>query len=87
MKYHLTITNNETHEILRDEDINVAIGGYDTDNDDHGFCVGSCSDLDLAAAILSAERSIKQIKIKKGTEFNLLLQLVEVASMKAEEEN
>ena len=78
MNYKITITNNETGEILMDNENAVAIVGAITDEEktmEIGFI--NCNALNLAGAVIGAESVISQIK-RESPEVEVLLQLKEI---------
>lgn len=67
--FHLTIKDNETGEILRDEDVNCLIGGIILEDDSTGVLLARCNELELAEAVIAAETAVKSIKKRKGFKF------------------
>ena len=61
MKFHLTIKNNETGEVLHDTDCNAIIGGI-TDNEKK-TCIAltECNVKDLIACAMEAEEAISTV--------------------------
>ena len=79
MSYKITITNNETGEILVNKENAVAIVGAITDDGEITREIGfvNCNALNLAGAVIGAESVISQIK-RESPELEVLLQLKEI---------
>ena len=63
MKYHLTITDNETGEVHADYDINAIVGGIlvDRAGTTASIAVTDCKGLELAATIKAAELTVQHL--------------------------
>lgn len=60
-KFHITITNNETREILDDKDTDCIIGAYAADGGAYAIGHTSCNGGTLLGTISSVERAIDRI--------------------------
>ena len=77
MKFHITITDNETGKVIHDVDVNAIVGGISiSDTDVHGLAIARCNELDLAKAVLAAENATKNIKKKKGAKFKRFVRVL-----------
>lgn len=59
MKFHLTITNNETGEIIRDVDTNAILAGIHTEKGACALVLTECSGADLIPTIHAAKGAVK----------------------------
>lgn len=63
MSFHVTITNNETGNVLNDFDTKAIIGGYDMgDEGTCSFCRCSCPGVDAAATVLATMEAAHETK-------------------------
>ena len=60
MKFHVTIKNNETGEILHDDDCNAIIGGICENEKSASVVFTSCNGLALARCVFSAKKAIDE---------------------------
>lgn len=74
MKFHITITDNETGETLKDRDACCIIGACNVGEYTEGMALVHCSAPDLANAINGAEKSINHMK-SEHPELELLLKI------------
>ena len=58
--FHLTITNNETGEVLHDVDFDALLGAVHTGRGIDAFGVNSCDAATLAATLAGAEELIER---------------------------
>lgn len=82
--YHVVITDNETGEVLYDENTNVFLGGVSTND---GSCEVVCvkgNVLDIASATIAAKNSVDEC-IKRHPEIALLASILE-ADIRCEKE-
>lgn len=80
MKFHITIKNNETGELIHDADATAIIGGYTTEEHSMGVILAQCSDLDLARAVQAAELSAGKVRKIKDPLFGFLVSAIANAS-------
>lgn len=59
MKYHITIINNETQQVLLDEDTSVILGGVTVEDGTCHIAVAHASRLDIALAVVTCRRTIR----------------------------
>ena len=69
-KFHITITDNETAEVLADTDTSSIIGAFDEGEGTRAVCFLACNTTELAATLTSA----LQITNKKLAELPKWLQ-------------
>ena len=63
LKYHITLTNNETGEVLMDHDTSAIIGAVQGPGDDaQGICAISCSSLELFKTINMTIDALKDVE-------------------------
>lgn len=74
MKFHITITDNETGETLKDSDACCIIGAFNQGEYTAGMAITCCTAPDLAITINGAEDAINHIK-SEHPELELLLKL------------
>ena len=60
-KFHITITNNETGEILHDNDTAAIIGAYAFANGAYAIGLTACNGITLMATINTAEHVVKRL--------------------------
>ena len=58
MKFHITIKNNETGEILHDQDCNAIIGGICDNEKNTSVVLTQCNGKDLVFCALPAKKAI-----------------------------
>lgn len=76
-KWHLTIVNNETGEVLRDLDTGVIVGACDVDEDNTGVFSLICgSGAEVLATLMCAEETIENT-YKKHPDVKVLKAIVE----------
>lgn len=86
MKFHITIKNNETGEILHDQDCNAIIGGICDNEKNTSVVLTECNSKALFYCAKAAQESINSA-IPKGSELDLMLKLFNAfAEEKGEEE-
>jgi predicted transcriptional regulator len=51
MKFHITITNNETNEIIADHDTDAIVGAFRRDDGIQGVAAVCCNPLELASTV------------------------------------
>lgn len=66
LKFHLTLTDNETGEVIHDGDINAIIGAATNEDRTMLFGQTACGLLDLARTIAGAEKATEEIKQNGG---------------------
>ena len=59
MKFHLTITNNETGETIRDENINAILAGIHNEKGTASIVITECTAVDLLPTIIAAKSAVK----------------------------
>lgn len=62
MKYHITITDNETGEILHDHDTNLVIGAIGVEDGVNSLCITNCSGLRLLTGLVAAKKAVHKIE-------------------------
>lgn len=62
MKYHITITNNETGEIVHDYDTNAVIGGFSVEGGAAAIGLTACPSIITAFTIAAAQTAINKIR-------------------------
>lgn len=86
MKFHITIKNNKTGEILYDQDCNAIIGGICDDEKNPSVVLTHCNGKVLFCCAKAAQESINSA-IPKGSRLDLMLKLFnEVSEEKGEED-
>lgn len=66
MPFHLTITDNETGEIVREIDIDAIIGAVNTSEEEAaGICVTRCSGRTMADTIVAVESMLEHLMNKE----------------------
>ena len=81
MTYHITITNNETNEILANDDTNCIIGAYAVEDGTYAIGHTACNGITLLSAVAAAEKTIHKIK-EDSPELEMLLKLHELFESK-----
>ena len=76
MKLHITITDNETGNVIHEADTNAVIAGCKTEEGAAAICSVKCDDIELASAIFAAEEAIRAIKKQKGFMFAILTKVL-----------
>ena len=76
MKLRVTITDNETGDILREYNTNAFIAGCKTENGIEAGLTGECDDFDLAATICVTELAVRSVKKQKGFMFVIMTKLL-----------
>ena len=56
-KFHITITDNETGEVLVDQDTSAIIGALDNDESTRNIAYTCCNTIDLAATAAGAKQA------------------------------
>lgn len=59
LKFHLTVTHNETGEAVHDVDINAFIGAVGEADGPGAIFLTECSLLDMAFTVMAAKRAIE----------------------------
>ena len=79
-KFHITITNNETGEVVHDMDTGAIIGAIGGAEDEGAYSIGltACNLMDLATAVASAKKAV-DILLEKNPAVRLV---IELASLK-----
>ncbi len=63
MKFHITIKDNETGEIIHDKDTNAIIGAINgAENSTAVIGITSCNTIELLATMRGALQSVKEIR-------------------------
>lgn len=86
MKFHLTIKDNETGEILHDKDCNAIIGGLCDDEKSTSVVLTQCDGKDLLHCAKAAQKSINSA-IPKGSVMDLMLKLFNAVSEEEDKED
>lgn len=77
MKYHITITDNETGKVFDEADTNCIIGSYQNEGGAASITLGyHCTDTDVALVIMGVEEGVRHIKKKKGILFTALVEML-----------
>lgn len=89
LKYHITLTDNETGEVIHDGDIEAIIGAFSTETRTAAIAKTSCSLRGLVATIVAAEDAIEHVI--QGDDSGILELLLDLAKlenqMQSKEEN
>ena len=63
MPFHLTITDNETGETLRDLDFDAIAGAvHISEEEAAGIFLTCCTNFDIAATIVAAENTLRRVE-------------------------
>ena len=81
MKFHITITNNETREILADTDTDCIVGAYAAEGGASSIGHTACNGGTLLGTISSAEHAIDRI-CENSPELKMLRELFALAKEK-----
>ena len=61
MKFHITITDNETGDVMQDTDACAIIGGFNNGVTTCTFAATNCGPFDIARTLASAEEAVDGI--------------------------
>lgn len=86
MKFHITIKDNETGKILRDQDCNAIIGGLCDNEKSASVVLVQCNGKDLVCCASAAQKSI-DIAIPKDSELDLMLKLFNAIAEEEDKED
>lgn len=78
-KFHITIADNETGEIIQEADTCAIVGGYTTDNGATGILLTHSNVLDHARAVNAAEHAVSD-SYQKHPEVKLAALLISAVS-------
>lgn len=84
-KFHITIADNETGEILTDEQTDCIIGAYSREKEETSITYIRGNDITIAATIMAVKDAIKNIYTKiPGAK---LLEMIALTKQNKEKEN
>ena len=75
MKFHITITNNETNEIMADHDTNAIIGAFRRDDGIQGVAAICCNPLELATTVETVRNVLGEVE-ESNPELKQLTEIV-----------
>lgn len=84
MKFHITITDNETGEVLHDSDACAIIAGINEGEKGSSAAMIDCGPIDLAEALVAAKKAARAVT-DKYTEIGALTKLCEYLERKQSE--
>lgn len=62
MKFHITITNNETNEIMADHDTDAIIGAFRRDDGVQSVAAVCCNPLELATTVETVRNVLGEVE-------------------------
>lgn len=62
MKFHITITNNETNEIIADHDTDAIIGAFRRDDGVQGVAAVCCNPLELVTTVETVRNVLGEVE-------------------------
>ena len=83
MKFHLTITNNETGEVLHDVDACAIIAGVNEGKENGSIAMVDCGPVDLLEALMTTEETVQDV-YTEHPELRALGSLLAYAEMAAQ---
>lgn len=75
-KFHITIKDNETGEILHDSDTKAIIGAFDSQDKTECIATIACNPMTLASTV-NGVKSVLEVIIDKYPEANALSELID----------
>ena len=75
MKFHITITNNETNEIMADHDTDAIIGAFRRDDGVQGVAAVCCNPLELASTVKTVRDVLGEVE-ESNPELKQLAEIV-----------
>jgi hypothetical protein len=86
MKFHITIKDNETGEILHDRDCNAIIAGLNDGEKSTSVVLTQCNGKDLVYCAKATQKSINSA-IPKGSRLDLMLKLLNAIAEEEDKED
>ena len=86
MKMHITITNNETGEVIAEHDTNAIVAGIDLENGTRSLVKANCDPIAFACALHAAQGAVDKT-LDENKKLAALYYMMGAFNEKTEEEN